>query len=122
MVDGLAMVYGSARVLGRGDIASTRHWLTVGPIGSEDRIITVHRHYDGPDSSTWGCLVIAGCWTGTLDELADRIASTEHGWDDEEAATYRADYEAAIACARPRVAEWAAEPLTDADHERWATR
>lgn len=45
-----------------------------------------------------------------------------HGWG-EDAERWRADYGAVIAMARVRVAEWEAEPLTAADHERWkATR
>ena len=63
----------------------------------------------------------AGCWSGTLDELAARIASdNEHGWRGDDAACWRADYEAVIAMFRVRVAEWEAEPLIDADHARWA--
>ena len=119
-VYGQAMVCGEAQVYGRGDIASTRHYLTIGPVGSEDRTVTVHRHYDGPDSATWGHLVVAGCWSGRLDELAARIAPDRtHGWRGD-VSRWRADYEALIAFARPRVAEWEAEPLTDADHARWA--
>ena len=114
-----AEVCDSARVTGQGDIASTRHVLTVGPVGSEDRTVTIHRHYDGPDSTRWGHLVVAGCWSGTLDELAERITPDgAHGWG-ENAERWRADYLAVIAVARVRVAEWEAEPLTAADHERW---
>ena len=114
-----AWVSGSAVVRGQGDIASTRHVLTVGPVGSEGRTVTIHRHYDGPDSTRWGHLVVAGCWSGTLDELAERISPDgAHGWG-EDAERWRADYGAVIAMARARVAEWEAEPLTAADHERW---
>ena len=119
-VYGQAEVYGQAQVYGQGDIASTRHYLTVGPVGSEDRTVTVHRHYDGPGSTVWGHLVAAGCWQGMLDELAARIAvDRTHGWR-EDVSRWRADYESLIAFARPRVAEWVTEPLTDADHARWA--
>ena len=119
-VYGQAEVYGQALVYGQGDIASTRHYLTVGPVGSEDRTVTVHRHYDGPGSTVWGHLVVAGCWQGMLDELAARIAADRtHGWR-EDVSRWRADYESLIAFARPRVAEWVAEPLTDTDHARWA--
>ena len=119
-VYGQAEVYGQALVCGQGDIASTRHYLTVGPVGSEDRTVTVHRHYDGPGSTVWGHLVVAGCWQGMLDELAARIAADRtHGWR-EDVSRWRADYESLIAFARPRVAEWVAEPLTDTDHARWA--
>ena len=116
-----AWVTGNAQVAGRGDISSTRHVLTVGPLGSEDRYVTVHRHYDGPDSRVWGHLVVAGCWKGTLDELDARIHSGgEHGWNADKADRSRADYEAFITYARHRVVEWEAEPLTQADHDRWA--
>ena len=115
-----AWVFGQARIDGQGDIASTRHYLTIGPVGSEDRMVTVHRHYDGPNSATWGHLVIAGCWMGTLDELEARIAADgDHEWSGD-SSRWRSDYAGIIALARPRVAEWAAEPLTDADHARWA--
>ena len=87
-----AMVSGHARVYDQGDIASTRHYLTVGPVGSEDRMVTVHRHYGGPDSATWGHLVVAGCWEGTLYELAARIAMDgDHGWSGD-VNRWRADY------------------------------
>ena len=115
-----ARVCGQARITGLGDIASTRHYLTIGPVGSEDRTVTVHRHYDGPNSATWGHIVVAGCWMGTLNELEARIETDGgHEWEDD-ASRWRSDYEGIIALARPRVAEWAAEPLTDADHARWA--
>ena len=119
-VSGQAQVRGRAQVSGQGDIASARHYFTVGPVGSEDRTVTVHRHYDGPGSTVWGHLVVAGCWSGRLDALAARIAADRtHGWRGD-VSRWRADYEALIAFARPRVAEWEAEPLTDADHARWA--
>ena len=120
-VCGYAEVSGDAQVSGRGDISDTRHYLTHGPIGSEDRTVTIHRHYDGPAATAWGHLVIAGCWTGTLDQLEARIDG--HPWgDDPAAARHAADYRAFIAAARPRAAEWAAEPLTDDDHARWAVQ
>ena len=112
----------NARVYGRGDIASTRHYLTIGPVGSGDHTVTVHRHYDGPNSTTWGHRVVDGCWQGTLNELAARIATDgDHRWSGD-VSRWRADYEGLIAFAQPRVAEWAAEPLTDADHARWEGR
>ena len=111
-VYGQVQVHGDARIAGQGDIASVRHYLTIGPVGSEDRTVTVHRHYDRPNSATWGHLVIAGFWMGTLADLEARITTD----DDHQR---RANYERLITLARPRVAEWAAEPLTDADHARW---
>ena len=119
-VSGSAWVSGDAQVSGSADLRQRRHVLTVGPVGSKGRTVTIHRHYDGPESTHWGNLVVAGCWSGTLDALAARIAGEEHGWSADDAYRYRADYEAVIALARPRVAEWAAEPLTVEDHARWA--
>ena len=79
-----------------------------------------HRHYDGPNSTTWGHLIIAGCWEGTADQLDHRIHDEgEHGWDRDDIDLWRTDYEGVIALARARTAEWAAEPLTSSDHERW---
>ena len=119
-VTGSAQVYGSARVARRGDIADTRHVLTIGPVGSEGRHVTIHRHYDGPDSTTWGHLIVAGCWEGTADQLDHRIhTKKEHGWDEAGIDRWRTDYEGVIALARARTAEWAAVPLADEDHERW---
>ena len=119
-VSGSAWGSGDAQVFGSADLRQRRHVLTVGPVGSKGRTVTIHRHYDGPESTHWGNLVVAGCWSGTLDALAARIAGEEHGWSADDAYRYRADYEAVIALARPRVAEWAAEPLTVEDHARWA--
>ena len=45
----------------------------------------------------------------------------DHEWSGD-VSRWRSDYEGLIVFARPRVAEWAAEPLTDADHARWAER
>ena len=125
-VSGSARVYGSARVsgsawvAGRGDIANTRHVLTIGPVGSAGRHATIHRHYDGPNSTTWGHLIVAGCWRGIADQLDHRIhTKKEHGWDEAGIDRWRTDYEGVIALARARTAEWAAVPLADEDHERW---
>ena len=119
-VSGSAQVSGSARVARRGDIADTRHVLTIGPVGSAGRHATIHRHYDGPNSTTWGHLIVAGCWEGTADQLDHRIhTKKEHGWDRDDIDLWRTDYEGVIALARARTAEWAAEPLTSSDHERW---
>ena len=119
-VYGSAWVSGSAWVAGRGDIANTRHVLTIGPVGSAGRHATIHRHYDGPNSTTWGHLIVAGCWRGIADQLDHRIhTKKEHGWDEAGIDRWRTDYEGVIALARARTAEWAAVPLADEDHERW---
>ena len=120
-VSGDAEVSGNARISGNADLARSRHVLTLGPVGSGDRTVTIHRHYDGPSAAKWGHRINAGCWSGTLGELADRIAGDGHGWPAGLVDRCRADYRAVIVVARIRVAEWEAEPLTAADHERWAS-
>ncbi|MBE7561207.1 hypothetical protein HS125_20550 [bacterium] len=109
-VGGEARVWGQARVGGQaqvGDdalVGSTRHVVTVGPVGSEYRHVTVWRHQDGTARIT------AGCWTGTPGELAVRIApGGGHDWPKATEGRWRADYEAVIALARARQAEWVAE-------------
>ena len=120
-VYGDARVHGNALISGNADLARSRHVLTLGPVGSGDRTVTIHRHYDGPSAAKWGHRINAGCWSGTLGELADRIAGDGHGWPAGLVDRCRADYRAVIVVARIRVAEWEAEPLTAADHERWAS-
>ena len=120
-VSSSARVHGNALISGNADLARSRHVLTLGPVGSGDRTVTIHRHYDGPSAAKWGHRINAGCWSGTLGELADRIAGDGHGWPAGLVDRCRADYRAVIVVARIRVAEWEAEPLTAADHERWAS-
>jgi hypothetical protein len=97
-----ALVSGDAWV-GDAEVRAPRHVLTVGPIGSVQRTVTIWRHQDGTARIT------AGCWTGTPGELAERIApGGEHGWPAKDEGRWRADYEAVVALARARQAEWAA--------------
>jgi len=82
-------------------VFGARHVLTVGPVGSENRHVTIHRTAGG------GHLIVAGCWQGTIDELAARISDDgDHGWPGPDADTYRRDYESVIAMAQIRIREW----------------
>lgn len=123
-------VNGGANINGRGDIFDERHHLTIGPIGSEGRTITLHRHYDGPGSTVWGHRVVAGCWNsgrgGTVEEFRERVWSAYgpggHPPDhisSTDAERYRVEYLAAANLMAARVAEWEAVPLTPEDHRRW---
>ena len=100
---GDAWVYGNAQVSGDAWVSKTRHYLTVGPIGSEDRTVTICRT---KTYGTTGHYINAGCWTGTVDQLAERVASAWPDLSEKKRTRYRAEYEAVIALARPRIERW----------------
>jgi len=102
-VSGGAWVYGNAQVSGDAWVSKTRHYLTVGPIGSEDRTVTICRT---KTYGTTGHYINAGCWTGTVDQLAERVASAWPDLSEKKRTRYRAEYEAVIALARPRIERW----------------
>lgn len=92
------------------DIGDARDYLHVGPIGSENRHISVYRTVSG------GHRVMCGCWWpneddlrgGTIDEFAERVEQV-YGDDDPENfqnKIYYDQYVAFIAMARSRISEW----------------
>lgn len=91
------------------DIRSSRDYLHAGPIGSENRHISVYRTRGGDHR------VICGCWNsqeelkgGTIDEFAERVEQV-YGDDDPENfqnQVYYEQYKAFIAMARSRILEW----------------
>lgn len=91
------------------DIRGPRDYLHVGPIGSENRHISLYRTVGG------GHRVICGCWNsekdirgGTIDEFAARVEQV-YGDDDPELflnKTYHDQYTAFIEMARSRISEW----------------
>ena len=91
-VSGNAQVYGDARVSGDAWVFDTRHALTIGPIGSENQSITIWRTRDGHGLSV-------GCWQDhQIDELAAEVLRRAPG--------HAAEYAAAEALIRVRIAEW----------------
>ena len=101
-------VSGTARVLDNARVTGTAHvsdhmvidrpdgYACVGPIGSEHRHATAAWDYRRREL----CARV-GCWYGSIDELAKRIAPRGgHGWSGKQAKVYRAQYEAFIALAR----------------------
>lgn len=121
-VGGNAQVGGNSRIGGYADVQSTHHYLTIGPIGTERRYVTISRQR--PTDGRWGHQIVAGCWSGTCDELAARIADPDTAWpgagpSDADRLTARREYEAALVLMRARVATWEAEPVTDEDIARW---
>ena len=102
-VSGNAWVSGNAQVSGNARVKRSRHYVLIGPVGSEDRTITICR--TKTDDVT-GYYINAGCWTGTIEQLDERICD---GWPEateKQRARYFTDYTHVIALARLRVAEW----------------
>ena len=105
-IDGNARISGNARIDGYAEVLTSRHHMTHGPVGSEDRTVTLHRTVGG------GHVVVAGCWEGTCDELAARIAKSKQAWPDVDKADrerWKADYEAMLVAFRVRANEWEVE-------------
>ena len=102
-VFGNARVSGDAWVSGNARVSKTRHYLLIGPVGSEDRTVTICR--TRADDTT-GHYVQAGCWAGTVDQLAERITTAWPDLSEKKRARYRGEYEAVIALARPRIERW----------------
>ena len=103
---GDARIGGTARIGGDAGVLTSRHHLTHGPVGSEDRTVTLYRTVGG------GHRIVAGCWDGTCDELAARIAKSKQAWPDADKADrkrWKADYEAMLVAFRVRANEWEVE-------------
>ena len=93
-VSGDAEVFGAAQVSGNARVSTSRHVLTVGPIGSEDQTLTLFRTETG-----YG--VSVGCWRpdgATLDDLTAEVQRRAPDHADE--------YAAAEALLRLRINEW----------------
>ena len=102
-IDGDARIGGNARIGGDAEVLTSRHYITHGPVGSEDRTVTLHRTVGG------GHRIVAGCWEGTCDELAARIAKSKQAWPDVDKADrkrWKADYTAMLGAFRVRANEW----------------
>ncbi len=72
-VYGDAWVYGNASVYGDARVYGDASWLAVGPVGSEHRTVTITDTPHGPR-------IHAGCWTGTPQELRERVADPSQRW------------------------------------------
>ena len=99
-VSGNATVSDTATVSGGARVSGARHVTTLGPVGSENRTATIYRNKDG------AARIVAGCWTGTPDELAERIMDA---WPDANPADRKAwtsDYKTVIKLARKREKGW----------------
>ena len=93
-VSGSARVYGSARVCGSAWVKHPRHVLTVGPIGSEDKTITVFR-------SDTGHGIAVGCWCDPASTVEDLAAEVQR-----RAPEHAAEYAAVEVLVRLRIKEW----------------
>ncbi|MCS2172766.1 hypothetical protein MUU46_20990 [Scandinavium sp. TWS1a] len=74
-VYGDAQVYGNAWVYGNARVYGDAHWITVGPIGSENGFLTAFRQKDN------SIIVRRGCFSGTIDEF-ERAVTEHHGDND----------------------------------------
>lgn len=90
-VSGDARVSGNARVYGDAWVSGDADYLTIGPIGSRNDFTSFYRRKDGIT------MVVCGCFHGTIDEFATKVAKT-HGNNEHAAA-----YHAAIQLAKIRV-------------------
>lgn len=72
------------------DLREPTDWLMFGPLGSCGRHVVLARTRDGH-------AVRAGCWTGTCDELAQKIKDGDTTWDGHrDAPRYAAEYKIAV--------------------------
>lgn len=71
-VFGDARVYKNAQVSGNARVQKTNDILIVGPIGSRNSFCTFYKTDDGIGTST-------GCFSGTIDDLAKKVANVHKG-------------------------------------------
>jgi carbonic anhydrase/acetyltransferase-like protein (isoleucine patch superfamily) len=74
-VYGDAQVSGDAQVYGDAWVSGNAHWITVGPIGSENGFLTAFRQKDN------SIIVRRGCFSGAIDEF-ERAVTERHGDND----------------------------------------
>jgi len=100
-VYGNAQVSGNARVYGNAWVERTWDYMAVGPIGSENVTATLVR-------TETGHLLNVGCWTGTLETLADEVARRRRSWRGSgvEHEVWAAQYDALIALGAATVRRW----------------
>lgn len=124
-IHGSATLYTRAYITGYADISENSHHLVVGPIGSEDRYVNIFRTYPGPQRKKWSHLILAGCWSGTVKELRQRIMRQEHGWgreDEADIVRFGKQYLALCRLAQIYVDKWESEPITEGDRYYWENR
>lgn len=119
-------IMGRSQIGPRADLATPRHYLSMGPVGSEMRTVTGWRvlaiPFDDTKAPFWNAMVRAGCFTGTLEQLESRIEKPkEEAWPykDGPFAGWQADYRGFIAMMRERVAEWQLDAPHQNDVEFW---
>lgn len=127
-VTGYVEVLGMAHIGQRADLASNRHYLTMGPVGSENRTVTAYRTLVTPSLGQepfWTAMVRAGCFVNTIERFVERIEDPGEAWPYTEDAArnrWQADYRAFAEAVQARVAQWQLEAPTAADVEFWANR
>jgi carbonic anhydrase/acetyltransferase-like protein (isoleucine patch superfamily) len=69
VVRGSAVIRDTAVICGHGLIEYTTDYLCIGPIGTRQATITLHRDTD------IGIRIVAGCWDGSLDQFLARLGA-----------------------------------------------
>ncbi len=94
---------GNAWVSGNAQVKKSRHYVVIGPVGSEDRTVTICRT---KTEDVVGHQISAGCWTGTVDQLVERLPNAWPNVTAKKRARLLSDYQQVITLARLRIAEW----------------
>jgi hypothetical protein len=106
-----------ATIQGTADIGHTRHYFVIGPVGSENRYVSVFRAFNPSFPDRWGALVTAGCFLGTPQRLASRM-DHDHAWGEDFYARRKSlwefEYRTIVELAMARLAEWRAQGAPDA--------
>ena len=103
-VSGDARVFGDAQVSGAAHVTEAWHCLQVGPIGSENVIVTLYRTKNGKHR------LHVGCWGGTLGTLMTEVKRRRESWvaDDVQQELWVAQYKALKSLGKATVARWEA--------------
>lgn len=119
----------NAVINGFADLRNENHHVTIGPIGSSARYITLHREY-WPGRDFWGHRLNVGCFSGTLLQFEERINNPRLGWPQEamEASNRNRlvqllseiEYKSILPMLKDKVRGWQYDPVTEEDHRVWA--
>jgi len=120
--------FSNATIKGFADIRNMSHYVTIGPIGSSSRYITLHREY-WPEHNFWGHRLNVGCFSGTLLQFEERINDPKLGWPQEiESGSKKGrliqlfsemEYKSILPMLTDKAHRWQYDPVTEEDHMVW---
>lgn len=105
-VFGTAYVTANAMFEGEARVSNVRHYLNLGPFGSEDVGVTLSRA-----DNEEGNMLVVGCWTGTVDGLMEEVTRRQsEEWDDEYTEAFQSllltEYQILEELCRARMKSW----------------